>query len=168
MARQRTQRVPVRLPEQEDAASSNWLRSFRFSGFTITALCLLVLVVVVLAPSMRTLIEQRQQIAALQASVQQQRDALKGLKSDRARWDDPTYVQTLARERLNFVLPGDITYLVIDDGKTPTTQSGQPISDKLQTTQVDWVSTMLSSVLTAGLTDAPADKIVAPVLKGAQ
>jgi hypothetical protein len=31
---------------------------------------------------------------------------------------------------------------------------------------VDWVRTMLSSVLTAGLTDAPADKLVAPVISG--
>jgi cell division protein FtsB len=161
--RQRTERVPVRLPQMEGVAS-NWLRSIRFSGVTITALCLLVLAVVVLAPSLRTLVEQRQQIAALQDDLAQQRDAVTSLKHDRARWDDPSYIESLARERLNYVLPGDVSYLVIDDGKTPVTQNGQPISDKLQTTRVDWVSSMLSSVLTAGLTDSPAEKLVAPII----
>ena len=54
----------------------------------------------------------------------------------------------------------------LDDGATKATADGQPISTKLQTTRVDWVRTMLSSVLTAGLTDAPANKLVAPVIRG--
>ncbi|MDQ1577857.1 MAG: hypothetical protein QOE21_544 [Microbacteriaceae bacterium] len=159
-----TERVAVQLPPER--ASAGWLRSIRFSGFTIAALSLIVLFVVVLAPSLKILVEQNQQIAALQASVKDQKAAVKGLQSERARWNDPSYVETLARERLNYVYPGEYSYLVVNDSKAPATPNGQPISDKLQTTEVDWVRTMLSSVLTAGLTDAPANKIVAPVLSG--
>ncbi|MCU1514210.1 MAG: hypothetical protein JWO10_1300, partial [Microbacteriaceae bacterium] len=39
--RVRTRRVAVRLPEER--AGSQWLRSIRLSGFTITALGLIVL-----------------------------------------------------------------------------------------------------------------------------
>ncbi|MHB1171197.1 MAG: FtsB family cell division protein [Lacisediminihabitans sp.] len=163
--RPRIQRVAVRLPQME-SPSGSWLRSIRWSGFTIAALCLIVLFVVVLAPSLRILVEQRQQIAALQSGVEQQQHAVSALKDERARWDDPSYVKALARERLNYVYPGEYSYLVIDDGKTRTTPDGLPISDKLQTTQVDWVRSVLSSVLTAGLTDAPAAKLVAPVITG--
>ncbi|WP_349897480.1 FtsB family cell division protein [Parafrigoribacterium soli] len=163
--RQRTQRVPVQLPDLA-GASGNWLRSIRLSGFAIAALSLIVLFVVVLAPSLRILVEQQQQIASLRADVQQQKDAVKGMKGELARWNDPSYVESLARERLNYVYPGEYSYLVIDDGKTLATADGQPISAKLQTTQVDWVRTMLSSVLTAGLTNAPASKLVAPVISG--
>lgn len=163
--RPRTQRVAVQLPDLA-GASGNWLRSIRLSGFTIAALSLIVLFVVVLAPSLRILVDQQQQIAALRADVQQQKDAVKGMKGELARWNDPSYVESLARERLNYVYPGEYSYLVIDDGKTLTTADGQPISAKLQTTQVDWVRTMLSSVLTAGLTDAPANQLVAPVISG--
>jgi hypothetical protein len=65
------------------------------------------------------------------------------------------------------VFPGDFSYLVTDVGSTqPKTANGQPISDKLQTTNVDWVASLLSSVFTAGLTNAPPNKIVAPSIGG--
>jgi len=159
-----TTRVPVSMPEEN--ASGQWLRSIRLSGFAITALTLIVLFVIVLAPSLRVFIEQRQQIASLQAANAAAKAAVGTLKEQKARWGDPTYVEALARQRLNYVFPGEYSYLVIDDGKTATTPNGQPISDKIQTTQVDWVSSLISSVFTAGLTDAPADKIVAPVITG--
>lgn len=148
-----------------EAASGQWVRSLRLSGFAITALVLIVLGVVVLAPSLRVLVEQRQQIAALQASVVDARKSVGELKSQKARWDDPSYVEKLARERLTYVFPGEFSYLVINDDATPTTSNGEPISDQIQTTQVDWVSSMLSSIYTAGLTDQPTQKIVAPVIE---
>jgi cell division protein FtsB len=164
MARkQRTQRVPVRLPEQ--SARSGWLRSIRLSGFTIATLTVLVLTVVVLAPSLRIFVQQQQQLAQLRADVQAQKDGVKNLESQRARWDDPSYIEAQARERLNYVYPGEYSYLVIDDGKTVSTSDGQPISAQVQTTQVDWVRMLLSSVFTAGLTDDKPGEIVAPVIK---
>jgi cell division protein FtsB len=159
------QRVPVQLPPE--AASGRWLRSIRLSGFAVTALVLIVMFIVVLAPSLRILVEQRQQIATLQEQVAASKSAVADLKSEKARWSDPRYIEALARERLDYVLPGEYSYLITDAASAiPSTPNGQPISDKLQTTQVDWVKSMLSSVFTAGLTDAPASKIVAPVISG--
>ena len=163
--RQRTRRVPVALPTL-DTAPANWLRSIRLSGFTIAALTLIVLTVVVLAPSLRILIEQRQQVAQLQQAVSDRQEAVDNLTTQKARWDDPSYIQSLARERLDYVYPGEYTFLLIDDEPVLATSDGLPISADIQTTEVDWVSSLLSSVLTAGLTDAPADEIVAPILSG--
>lgn len=163
--RTRTTRVPVELPPEH--ASGQWLRSIRLSGFAITALVLIVMFIVVLAPSLRILIEQRQQISALESEVAASKHAVGDLKDQKARWSDPHYIENLARERLDYIFPGDYSYLVTDTGSTaPTTSNGQPISTKLQSTEVDWVKAMLSSVFTAGLTDAPANKIVAPVIGG--
>lgn len=159
-------RVPVQLPPE--APSHQWLRSIRLSGFAITALLLIVMFIVVLAPSLRILVVQREQIATLQAQVAASKLSLTQLQGEKARWSDPKYIEALARERLDYVFPGEYSYLITDAGKAaqPTTPNGQPISDKLQTTQVDWVKSLLSSVFTAGLTDAPANKIVAPVISG--
>ncbi len=159
-------RVPVQLPPE--APSHQWLRSIRLSGFAITALLLIVMFIVVLAPSLRILVVQREQIATLQAQVAASKLSLTELQGQKARWSDPKYIEALARERLDYVFPGEYSYLITDAGKAaqPTTPNGQPISDKLQTTQVDWVKSLLSSVFTAGLTDAPANKIVAPVISG--
>ncbi len=161
-----SERVPVAMPEP--GVGANWLRGIRLSGFTIMTLAMIVLFVVVLAPSLRVWVEQQQEIAALRAAVEQQQDELDELESERARWEDPHYVETQARQRLYYVKPGEFSYLVIDDGATITTPNGMPISDELQTTEVDWVKTLLSSVLTAGLTDAAPDQIIAPVIQGAQ
>lgn len=162
----RVKRVPVTLPAQ--AAPANWLRGIRLSGFTMMTLGMLVLFIVVLAPSLRVYVEQQQERAALAAEVAAQQEEVDSLTQDVARWDDPSYVEAQARERLYYVKPGEFSYLVIDDGETaPTTQNGVPISDRLQTTEVDWVTTLLSSVLTAGLTDAAPDEIVAPELQTA-
>ena len=163
-SRIRTQRVPVQLPDE--APGTNWIRSIRLSGFAITALGLIVLCVVVLAPSLRVYIAQRQQISQLQDQVLQSKKSVAELKHEKARWDDPNYIEAQARERLDYVFPGDFTYLVIDDKPVAETANGQPISDKIQTTKVDWVASMLSSVFTAGLSDEPSSTLVAPVIEG--
>jgi cell division protein FtsB len=161
--RPRTERVAVRLPGEAPVA--RWLRSIRLSGFAIIALGLIVGCVVVLAPSLRVYIEQRQQISQLEAQVADAKKSLGTLKSQKARWSDPNYVEAQARSRLNFVFPGEYSYLVINDQPATSTSNGQPISDTLQTTQVDWVKSLLSSVFTAGLTDQTPDRLVAPVTK---
>lgn len=166
-SRQRSRRTSTALPTP-DTGAAGWLRSIRLSGFTIAALTLIVLTVAVLAPSLRILLEQRREIAALTADVATQQKAVDELEGQRARWDDPSYIQSLARERLDYVYPGEFSFLIIDDGMTVTASDGLPISEEIQTTEVDWVSSMLSSVFTAGLTDAPADDIVAPPTDGEQ
>jgi cell division protein FtsB len=160
MARRGTTKVAVRLPEE--SAPEHWLRTIRFSGFTFLMLGLVVLAVIVLAPNLRILIEQQQQIAALQAAVDDTQSSVDQLSGDVARWSDPAYIESQARERLFYVFPGDVSYLVVGESDEPTTTDGLPISDEIQTTQVDWVRSLLGSVYTAGLTDAPADELVGP------
>lgn len=157
MSRRATSKAAPRLPEE--SAPESWLRNIRFSGFTLLMLGLLILAVVVLAPNLRILIEQRQQIAALQAEVDAAQDSVDELTDDVARWSDPAYIESQARERLYYIVPGDISYLVVDDGDHTTTSDGQPISTSIQTTQVDWLASLLTSVYTAGLTQAPPDEL---------
>ena len=167
MARRgRTEKVAVRLPEE--TAPEHWLRTIRLSGFTLLMLGLLILAVIVLAPNLRILIEQRQQIAALQAAVDQTGASVDDLTDDVARWSDPAYIESQARERLFYVFPGDVSYLVIGGDDAETTSNGLPISDQIQTTKVDWVASLLSSIYTAGLTDAQPSELVSPEIEGAK
>lgn len=161
----KNRRVAVSLPAMESAAGG-WLRGMRFSGFSLLMLVIIVLFVVVLAPNLRTLIQQQQQITSLQKSVDKQKADVGTLKSNVARWNDPAYIEAQARDRLLYVYPGEYSYLVMNPGKasgtTTTTPSGSQISKKIQTPDVDWVTSMMSSALNAGLTDKPASKLVAP------
>lgn len=146
-------------PEEPRAAA--WLRNFRLSGFALSMLLLVVAALVVLAPSLKTFVEQRQQIAALEESVELAQADVDDLEAEIDRWSDPAYVEAQARDRLYYVYPGDITFLVIGDDALPA-EGGLPISDEIQTTQVDWVRALLSTVYEAGLTDATPAQLESP------
>lgn len=138
--------------------SSDWLAGIRFSGFSIIMMGVLVLAVVVLAPSIAAYAEQRQQIAELKADVALQEAEVDRLTEQRERWNDETYIVTQARERLYYVLPGEVSYLVIDD-RSPEAlaNADRAVSREVTEERGDWMQTMLRSVMTAGLAPAPSD-----------
>ena len=148
----RTDTRPAQFPTDETAVGS-WLRGLRLSGFSFVMLGILVLAVVVLAPSVRTYAEQRQQIDALSATVAEQEAAVDVQKAERERWNDRTFVTTQARERLSYVMPGDVSFLVINDTGTAVDADADtaPISTAIQDTEIDWVDSVFRSVMTAGL-----------------
>jgi cell division protein FtsB len=146
--------VPPALPPESPTES--WLRGIRLSGFSILVLGIVVLSIVVLAPSLRMLVEQRQQIAELQASLDDQKQTVKDLKEQRARWDDPAYIKAQARDRLFYVMPGEYPYLIIDDVAAADAADPKPASTGIEETKVDWASALMSSYFAAGLSDAPA------------
>ncbi|ARC56207.1 Cell division protein FtsL [Frondihabitans sp. 762G35] len=164
----KNRRVPVSLPAMESAAGG-FLRGMRFSGFSLLMLVIIVLFVVVLAPSLKTLIQQQEQISQLKRSVAAQEADVDSLKDDVARWNDPAYIEAQARDRLLYVYPGEYSYLVMNPTKSTskaTTKAGSPITRDIQNPNVDWVSGMLSSVYDAGLTTKPAPDLVAPDITG--
>jgi cell division protein FtsB len=151
-----------------ETPTGGWLRSIRFSGFSLVMMVVLVLAVVVLAPSLRTYAEQRQQISQLSASVADQKAEVDQLTSQRERWNDRTYVTTQARERLSYVLPGDISFLVINDlpAVAPLEAETAPVSTNIQSTTIDWLGSLFASTMTAGLAPqaaAPSTDVPAPV-----
>lgn len=129
-----------------------WMGGIRLSGFSAIMLGLVVLAAFVLVPTVGTYLDQRQQIAALQQSVAVTEDRVAELQAERERWADPAYITSQARERLYYVTPGEVVYLVDDD--LPASQQPQepdPVSDEVGETRTDWMSQFLRSVTGAGL-----------------
>jgi cell division protein FtsB len=155
-------RVPVAMPD--GSAPERWLSNIRVSSFTVMILGLLVLGVVVLSPSLKLLIQQRSQIAALEKSVAAQKHDVSNLKGEVARWNDPAYIEAQARNRLLFVLPGEYSYLVIPEAGVDVSTTTAPISRHIQTTKIDWVSALTSSVLRAGLSTQTKAQLQTPTL----
>nr|WP_254628229.1 septum formation initiator family protein [Plantibacter sp. MCCC 1A11337] len=146
-----TRTTPAR---QSDAGG--WLRSLRLSGFSVLLLGILVLGVVVLAPNLKTFLEQRQQIAALEAGVADTQKQVDAQQAERERWNDQSYVMTQARDRLFYALPGEVSYIIINDvdpASLPTTET--PVSDTLVDSQSDWLDGLLSSLVATGYSPAP-------------
>lgn len=99
----------TKLPERE-------IRR-RFTGRAAVLAAVLCLLVVGLAYPLREYITQRQQIAELQAKKRQQEKHIAKLERQQQRLQDPAYIEQQARRRLHYAKPGEITYVVIDDGK---------------------------------------------------
>ncbi|KHK98990.1 septum formation initiator [Microbacterium mangrovi] len=128
-----------------------WLGGLRLSGFTVIMLGLVILAVCVLVPTVSTYVGQQQQIAALQHSVRVTKDDVAALDQERSRWNDPAYITTQARERLYYVKPGDVVYLVIDDlpaARLP--QEQRAVSRSVEQTRTDWTSQLVASIAAAG------------------
>ncbi|WP_082499197.1 MULTISPECIES: FtsB family cell division protein [unclassified Rathayibacter] len=121
---------------------------------------IMILAVVVLAPSIKNFVEQRAEISELQRSVDAAKTQSQNLDEERSRWSDPAYIRAQARERLYFVMPGEVSYLVLDDIAVAQ-QSEQPASDSVQETASDWAGSLLSSIAVAGLGD-PTTAELAP------
>jgi cell division protein FtsB len=78
----------------------------------------LAVLVVSYASSMRAYLEQRSHIADLRAQIASSQKDISVLEREKRRWKDDAYVETQARERLGWVLPGETAYQVIGrDGK---------------------------------------------------
>lgn len=151
----RLRKVPVALSTGTNKAGA-WLGSIRVSGFSILIMSLTVLGLGILAPQVKILVEQRQQIADLQAKAAEQQESISDLEKQRARWDDPAYIRAQARDRLYYVMPGEISYLVKNDITLEET-TREKASAELQATNTDWVAGLLSSFLVSGLgTQTPA------------
>lgn len=147
-------------PVREESAIEGWLRNLKLSGFTVFMLGLIVVAVIVLAPNLRILLEQRAQIAQLEQQVKDADEAVVELTDEVARWDDPAYIEAQARERLYYVFPGDVSYLVVGDASTESTNvDSLPISDQIQATKVDWLGGLVASLYTSGLTTATPDDL---------
>ena len=123
---------------------------------------LVVLGVIVLAPSLKLLIQQRAEITNLQKSVEAQKHTVSSLKGQVARWDDPAYIQAQARNRLLFVLPGEYSFLVIPESGAGLGTTSAPISKHIQATQIDWVQAVTSSLLKSGLSTDTKGQLVSP------
>ena len=135
-----------------------WASGIRLSAFSVIMLSLVVLGAWVLMPTLGTYIEQRQQIAALEQAVQLSQEEIAELELEQQRWEDPAYITTQARERLYYVKPGEVVYLIdndLDASALPKEQ--RPVSAELEESASDWMPQLLRTIAAAGLAQTAAE-----------
>lgn len=131
-----------------------WLGGIRLSGFMLIMMGLVVLATLVLMPTVGTYLDQRQRITALEHAIATDQGTIDGLIAERERWSDPAYITTQARERLYYVQPGEVVYLVDNDLDAALQPSERaPVSEDVTTTRADWMSQLLRSVTSAGVAE---------------
>lgn len=130
----------------------------------MTGRALVVVVVVVMlalsyASSLRIYLDQQHELAVAEQEVRERSAQINDLEDQLARWDDPAYVKAQARDRLGWVMPGEIGYRVVDEEGKPI--GGGVVIDAEQQLPADeqesvWSDRLWGSIRAA---DAPARKV---------
>ena len=113
---------------------------------------------------MQSYLNQRRQIVEMQESIQQAKDEVQDMQAERDRWQDPVYIRSQARDRLYYVLPGEVSYLVMDaegldlSDKSATLgallaqqRNADEISLEVSAAKENWVESVLEVLLRAAV-----------------
>ena len=136
----------------------------RLNSYTLALLAVILVGIFTLAPSFQIWYEQQRAISDYRMLVEQARQNLEGMQQERLRWDDEVYIRAQARDRLYFVMPGEVSFLVMDaEGIDISDTSGtvgamlaeqrerSGFSLEVLASETNWVEALLESTLRAGL-----------------
>ena len=116
---------------------------------TRAAILLLVLAALALSLAfpLREYVAQRAEIGALNREIAARQHQVTSLQQQQTRWDNPSYVEMQARERLHYVFPGETGLVLLspDDVK----QARDPEIQRAGKPEVAWYSTLWQSVSAA-------------------
>ncbi len=133
---------------------------------TVRALVLSVvglLAVVLLLPTVRAYVTQTNELRALRSDLVDAQAQHAELEAELERWDDRAYVEREARDRLNYVMPGERPWRVLDPDSVADDidpQTGQAITDGPVESRdgTPWYQAVWESVQVAGQQPAPGER----------
>jgi cell division protein FtsB len=119
---------------------------------------LLLVVGIALAPFLRDAVNQQAELAALERDVVQREQRVDELSRQLERWDDPAFVKAQARQRLKYVMPGEVGYIVLDErpaeeaGADPSSEAAGEVAGSTR----PWFGSLWQSVQQAGEPESTA------------
>jgi hypothetical protein len=109
-----------------------------------------VLLAVLILPYFQKWLVQRSQIETARSQVAQARKDLADLEAQRQRWQDDDYVMAQARERLNYVKPGEIGFVVVDPPSTAGATDPREAAAAVPHVNSPWYADVWTSAQVAG------------------
>lgn len=117
-----------------------------FTGRATVLVVVLVALALAYTYPVRVYLAQESQIAEMQAAQAAQRELIAEKAELVAKWQDPEYVRIKARERLFYVMPGEVPLLVLNDPEGARRDAGQAPAAEAPDR---WYETLWSSVAAA-------------------
>jgi len=158
-------KVPVTLSQGKLLA-----KSLRINSTWVSVISIVVIGSFLISPDVEAFLNQRRQIAEMEESIRQAREQVEQMQAERDRWQDPVYIRSQARDRLYYVLPGEVSYLVMDStgmdfsdqsgtvgAYLADRRSGDEISTEIVAASDNWVDAILESFLRAAV-DQPTEE----------
>src|SRR3954454_4317557 len=144
-------RPPAARPVDQPGPVADRPRS-RLTGRAAVLVLVLAVLTVSYASSLRAYLQQRAHINDLKVSIAQREHAIDQLEDEKKRWEDPAYAEQQARERLGYVMPGEKTYLVLDENGQPLEPQAelQDPTTVIRSTDTPWWDDAWASVELAG------------------
>ncbi|MFN2540352.1 MAG: septum formation initiator family protein [Mycobacteriales bacterium] len=109
--------------------------------------------VVSAALPLREYLSQRSEIEAARQELQAKAARVAALEQRKQLLEDPAYVKQLARERLHYVMPGEIAYVVLSPSASPAPGTAGRAGVAATGPEAPWYSQVWGSVRAA---DRPA------------
>ena len=110
---------------------------------------IVVLLVVLLAAPIQRYLGSRSDLSGAARQLQEHRADLSQLTRQKQRWGDPGYIQQQARARLQYAMPGDTVYVVVDKGQRSDIEKTTGSSSQ-QASKPGWNGRLWDSVRAAG------------------
>lgn len=133
-----------------------WFQSLRFSALTAVILGIIVTAAFVLSPSISVFVQQKKEIKELRESVEIHKNTVNETEAEKLKWQDPVFIRAQARERLFYVMPGEIQLSVIADGVNIPEDKIVDVSDEIMVTKKNWLNDFAQSIVQSGLTTEDA------------
>ena len=140
------------------------LRMLRLNSSWVSLISVIVLGTFIVSQDVQTYLDQRREIVEMEQSIAQAEAAVEEMQAERDRWQDPVYIRSQARDRLYYVLPGEVSYLVMDsEGMDFSDTSGtvgallserrsaDEISAEVSAAEDNWVDSLLETFLRSAL-----------------
>jgi cell division protein FtsB len=146
----RTQRSRAASPTRRrpSAPAEQVGRQTTFTARAAILVLAVAAVIVAVAVPFKIWLGQRGDIASLTAQTRQTQLKLARLNAQDKQWQQPGYVESQARQRLHYVLPGQKTYIVL--GRSSHRSQAAAARHHAALTTGPWYSQFWQSVQTAG------------------
>ena len=166
MAKKREPKIPVSMTQ-----GRMLVRMLKLNSVSVSLIAVIVLGSFLVAQDVQTFLNQRRVIAEMEQSLELGRQSVEDMEAERDRWQDPVYIRSQARDRLYYVLPGEVSYLVMNaDGMDLSDTSGtlgeilaekrsaDSNSQEVLAAKDNWVDSLMESFLRAAL-DKPVETV---------
>ena len=142
----------------------------KLNSVSVSVILVIILGTYLISPDVQSYLNQRRQIIEIEQGIQVAKDAVVDMQAERDRWQDPAYIRSQARDRLYYVLPGEVSYLVMDSegldfSDTSNTlgavlaqkRNADEISLEVSAARENWVDSLLEVLLRSAL-ETPAEE----------
>lgn len=126
-------------------AASRTLRNRSVTGRALVLGVLVVLLIVLLASPLHRYFGSRSVASDAANKLRQDKANVQQLNKQLALWSDPGYIQAQARAQLQYAMPGDTVYVVINGNEKSDIQKTEKVR-AVDVTTGSWNSRLWSSV----------------------